>query len=57
MGSSPAGTGPGGQSFEGKVAASYLVGMLCGDEPRDLPGMTFVKIKLASRRDRGLCVG
>lgn len=46
MGSSPAGTGPGGQSFEGKVAASYLVGMLCGDEPRDLPGMTFAKIKL-----------
>ncbi|MBB2796834.1 UNVERIFIED_ORG: hypothetical protein GGD58_005752 [Rhizobium pisi] len=46
MGSPPATTGPGGQSFEAKVAASYLVGMLCGDEPRDLPGMAFTKLKL-----------
>lgn len=46
MGSPPAITGPGGQSFETKVAASYLVGMLCGDEPRDLPGTAFNKLKL-----------
>lgn len=40
----PSATGPAGAQFEAKVAASFLLGMLRGSEPRGLPGTTFDRI-------------
>lgn len=42
---SPASTGPAGPLFEGKVAAHYLLTMLCEGEPRGLPGSEVKAVK------------
>src|SRR5262245_314769 len=43
---SPASSGPAGSHFEGQVAASYLLSMLIGAEPRGLPGNLIDRIEL-----------
>lgn len=45
-GVSPASSGPAGPHFEAQVAASYLLALLTGGEPRGLPGMVIDRIEL-----------
>ncbi|MDO8272671.1 MAG: ATP-binding protein [Gammaproteobacteria bacterium] len=46
QGTSTAASGPAGAHFEGQVAASYLLAMLCGAPPRGSPGTTIDRIAL-----------
>ena len=48
---SPAATGPGGEHFEAKVGAFYLLAMLLDAEPRGLPGAHIERIQLQGAGD------
>ncbi|MGD0959746.1 MAG: hypothetical protein ABSB19_08060 [Methylomonas sp.] len=48
---SPASSGPAGSIFEGQVAATYLLSMLIGSEPRGLPGTIIDQVKLQRAED------
>lgn len=45
----PAATGNAGSQFEAKVGAFYLLSLLCGSEPRGLPGATIRTVEFQQR--------
>jgi hypothetical protein len=50
--SSPNSTGPAGPLFEGQVGGYYLLSLLCGAEPRGLPGSRIMRVEM-QRADQG----